>query len=66
MKQSITTTQKPEKPVNADVHLVVMQHGLWGNHTHLQFLQSGLEKKYGDKIEVLNGTIRLLLRLTLN
>ncbi|KAJ3052113.1 hypothetical protein HK097_006888 [Rhizophlyctis rosea] len=40
----------PPKPI----HLVLLMHGLWGNHQNLAFLESKLVDRFGSHLEVIN------------
>ncbi|KAH8552163.1 putative serine esterase-domain-containing protein [Umbelopsis sp. PMI_123] len=39
------------------VHLFVLQHGLWGNHGHLDYIKDQLKETYKDKIHTLNVAV---------
>ncbi|CAG8579808.1 12004_t:CDS:2 [Funneliformis caledonium] len=38
-----------------NIHLVVFAHGLWGNHSHLQYLVDRFEKKNSHDVHILNS-----------
>ncbi|CAG8567307.1 13061_t:CDS:2 [Funneliformis mosseae] len=38
-----------------NIHLVVFAHGLWGNHSHLQYLVERFEKKHSHNVHILNS-----------
>ncbi|KAG2178243.1 hypothetical protein INT43_003496 [Umbelopsis isabellina] len=39
------------------VHLFVLQHGLWGNKNHLNYIMKQLQQTYKDKIHTLNVAV---------
>lgn len=35
-----------------DISLVVLSHGLWGNKSHMGYIENKLQDKYGDAIHI--------------
>ncbi|KAI8391494.1 putative serine esterase-domain-containing protein [Radiomyces spectabilis] len=44
---------------NKDISLIVLQHGLWGNHDHMKFLEKQIRHAYKDKdhLSILNSDV---------
>lgn len=40
-----------------NVHLFVLQHGLWGNKGHLEYITKQLEETYEDKIHAVSFVV---------
>ena len=46
--------------MSKNAHLIVMQHGLWGNHTNLDFLESQVKlhaEREGLVVRTLNSAV---------
>ncbi|KAI8094629.1 putative serine esterase-domain-containing protein [Thamnidium elegans] len=40
-----------------DISLIVLSHGLWGNKSHMGYIENTLQEKYGDAIHILNASV---------